>query len=154
MLRAVDKTPFWQKKSYSSLKEAYGVINDFKLVDNLMIAAMEKDPSAQEGRLIESVQKKVAEGRRVSYPFLRSAFGNFFRDLSGDYNFKTRVVGKRNEVLNLYHKSFALNRNIQTVHQEILKYMQDFNFQRACYAWIDSLRTENTCYPVVSAAAP
>jgi hypothetical protein len=154
MLRTVDKTPFWQKKSFASLKEAYGVINDFKLADNLLIAAMEKNPSAEERRLIETVQQKVAAGRRASYPSLRAAFGQFTQDMLRSDDFKVRVMGTRNETLSIYHKAFALSSSIQTTHEKMLTSLQDFNFQRACYSFTGSVGAKNTCYPVVTTTAP
>jgi hypothetical protein len=146
MLRTVDKTPFWQKNSFASLKEAYGVINDFKLADSLMIATMEKNPSTDERRLIETVQQKVAAGRRASYPSLRAAFGRFTQDTLRPDGFKVRVAGARNEVLNVDHKAFALSSSVQHAHDKMLAALQDFNFQRACYSSA-SVGANNTCFP-------
>jgi len=89
---------------------------------------------------------------RTSFPVLRTAFGQFAQEMLRADDFKVRIGGTRNEVLNVYHASFVRNRGIQTAHEKILNYLQDFNFQRACYGWRDS--AERTCYPVASTAAP
>lgn len=101
----------------------------------------------EESRDLRSRLKERISSKQIRiFPKLRDKYGPLLRDKLWIDDGSANTVGKGYRTIKIYHGSFALNREIQELHTELMPLLISLRFTRAEYHWVDSEYAEYVWY--------